>query len=127
MDSKLFLALFLIFGIVVAYTHAGRMSYRDLDDSADDDNDGDNGADSGDDDAALEGETTDQKRVRINSFDLLAEKRSIEKFLSEDDEANEFLDRSDRLFSSQRSQMKEAKKKFVPFALIFHPPIHSID
>ncbi len=39
------------------------------------------------------------------------EKRAILNFLQNGENANEFLDQSRRLFSDQKSQMKEAKKK----------------
>jgi hypothetical protein len=39
------------------------------------------------------------------------EKRAILNFLQDGENANEFLDQSRRLFSDQKSQMKEAKKK----------------
>ena len=40
-----------------------------------------------------------------------AEKRAIRNFIQEQEDASQFLDRSERLFSDQKSQMKEAKKK----------------
>ena len=42
---------------------------------------------------------------------LSEEKRAIRDFLENEDDASQFLDQSRRLFSDQKSQMKEAKKK----------------
>ena len=112
MNSKLFVALFLIFGIVIGYTQAGRLSLRD---DSDDDDDASRDTSNGDDDQAadLESKTMDE-RGAVAFFDSsLDEKRSIQNFLEDDDEASQFLDRSSRLFSDQKSHMKEAKKKFV--------------
>lgn len=36
---------------------------------------------------------------------------AIRNFLEDQDDASQFLDQSRRLFSDQKSQMKEAKKK----------------
>jgi hypothetical protein len=44
-------------------------------------------------------------------LELLEEKRAILDFLQDEEDASQFLDRSRRLFSDQKSHMKEAKKQ----------------
>ncbi len=43
--------------------------------------------------------------------EFLEEKRAILNFLQDGNDASQFLDHSRRLFSSQKSHMKDAKKK----------------
>jgi hypothetical protein len=57
-------------------------------------------------------QTIDRYRtiVKLLLF-VLDEKLAIRNFLENESEASQFLDQSRRLFSDQKSHMKEAKKK----------------
>jgi hypothetical protein len=108
MNSKL-VVLFVVFGLLFTLAQCGRLTQRNQDE-ADDSNDNDDNDDSQDTNAALRG----RKRIDFNIsliFEFVEEKQAIRSFLENEEDASEFLDHSRRLFSDQKSQMKEAKKK----------------
>lgn len=117
MFSKQYLALLIIFGVVLTYFHCDAFTLRDEDDD-------DSAADvteESDSDEDLSG----KRKLDFNYLFLcsneilfLDEKRAIESFLEDQQDANQYLDQARRLFSDQKSHMKEAKKKFVE--KIFH-------
>jgi len=93
MNSKTLVLVFLVCGVLLVVTECARLAKRDADDFQNDDDDDDDTSD---------------------DADLRQEKRAIQNFLEDEDDASQFLEnsRSRRLFSDQKSHMKEAKKKY---------------
>ncbi|CAF0962632.1 unnamed protein product [Adineta ricciae] len=102
MNAKSLSILLLVFGLLFTLAQCGRLTKRSYGEDADDDSNGnENENDNGADDNSVD-----------DDADLRAEKRAIRAFLENENDASEFLDRSSRLFSDQKSHMKEAKKKY---------------
>ncbi|CAF2467152.1 unnamed protein product [Rotaria sp. Silwood2] len=94
MNSKYLAVLLMLFGLLFTLTQCERLTLNDR--HTDDSDSAEGGDDSSDDvDDALR-----------------EEKRAIQDFLQNEDDASQFLDQSRRLFSDQKSHMKEAKKKY---------------
>lgn len=115
MNSKALAILFMVFGLVFALVECGRLTERASDGDSDSSEGGDdNSASSSDDDDALRGRKTEICSIQFHNVYLRIfseEKRAIHDFLENEQDASQFLDQSRRIFSDQKSHMKEAKKK----------------
>ncbi|UJR30720.1 hypothetical protein I4U23_018240 [Adineta vaga] len=97
MNTKYLSVLLLTFGLLITLAQCGRLTKRSNGEDADDNDDND--------------DNTNEEYTNDNTG-LRSEKRAIRDFLENEEDASEFLDRSSRLFSDQKSHMKEAKKKY---------------